>query len=183
MAKDAKLIFSFPSASAVAPALATTTAGVVTFSGNASTWQKGSSSALNVGGFTVYAPGADTIGTGGVTLTGNMGSEMYLNATLACSTNFANSPLVQIMVEAASDSGTGTAGTDWTPVSGAYQMAVGSTTANAPAKRINIRVVQSAKPWLRVVVLLLHGATAGTGAVTITNASLVLGRDGATING
>lgn len=185
MAKDAKLVFTFPaSTSAGAGVLAVaTTDGVatITLSGTDNTWRKGTSNALNVGGFTLYAAGADTKGTGATNVTGPMGSDLYLNGSIACSTNFANSPAVQIMVEAASDN-SGSAGTDWTPVSAAYQLAAATTTANLAGRRFNVKVVETAKPWFRVTALVLHG-TAGTGAITLSNCALTLGRDGTVVNG
>lgn len=182
MAKDSKLTFSFPatSASTTNHILATTTAGVVTLGGNVDTWQRGTSSNLNVGGYTAYVatggpvPPATETGSGN-SMTGMMGCDVYVTATLASSLTLAGTPAgtVTLYVEGASDSA-GSAGTDWTPVSAGY-----ACPASLSAKRVNIQLTDSTKPWLRIAVMVNHGGTtAASGTVTITNAALSLGRDG-----
>lgn len=192
MAKDSKLTFSFPatSASTANHILATTTGGVVTLGGAADTWQRGASSGLNVGGYTGYVatggpvpPGTETgivSATAPVqgSMTGMMGCDVCVTATLATSLTLVGSPAatVTLYVEGANDSsaGSGTVGSDWTPVSAGI-----ACPASLSAKRVNIQLTDSTKPWLRLAVMVNHGGTtAATGTVTITNAALSLGRDG-----
>ena len=182
MAKDARLTFSFPatSASTATHVLQTATTGVVTLGGAADTWQRGTSSNLNVGGYTSYTatggpvPPATETGSGN-SMTGMMGADTYLVSTVASSLTLAGSPagVVTMFVEGASDS-SGSAGSDWGPVSAGYVVP-----ASLTAKRVNIMLTDTTKPWLRIAVVVNHGGTtASTGTVTITNAALSLGRDG-----
>lgn len=182
MAKDSKLTFSFPatSASTANHVLQTATTGVVTLGGAADTWQRGTSSNLNVGGYTAYVatggpvpPGTET-GSGN-SMTGMMGCDVYVTGTVASSLTLAGTPagVVTLFIEGASDS-SGSAGTDWGPVSAGYVVP-----ASLTAKRVNIQLTDSTKPWLRIAVMVNHGGTtASSGTVTITNAALSLGRDG-----
>jgi len=179
MARDNRLLISFPSASSGTNVLATTTAGVVTLSGTASFWAKGVSTALNLGGSTFYAaasgpvpPATETAGSGSSTLNGNMGCEAYIQCTVAASA-LTNSPSVTVFVEGASDSA-GSAGTDWAPISGGMVV----NNAGLTAKRVNLQLIDTTKPWVRLVVQVLHGGTAAGGTVTITQAGFSLGRDG-----
>jgi hypothetical protein len=179
MARDNRLLLSFPTLGASAKVLQTATTGVVTMSGAADTWAKGTSTPLNLGGFNFYAaasgpvpPATETAGSGSVVLNGNMGAEAYVQFTLATSLTL-NSAIVTVMVEGASDS-SGSAGTDWAPISGGYVCP-----ASLSAKRINLQLIDTPKPWIRITVLVTHAATtAGTGTVTITNAGYSIGRDG-----
>lgn len=166
MARDNRLVFTVPSS------------GVVTLAGAANAWNRQSSNALNVGGSTFYAaasgpvpPATETAGVGSSTLSGNMGCEYYVQLTLAQALTIGTGSQIQVLVEAASDAA-GSAGTDWTAVSGGFQCSATGT------KRINLQVIDSAKPWLRISVLTLHGSVASTGTVTITNAFVSIGRDG-----
>jgi hypothetical protein len=192
MAKDAKLTFSFAavSASTANHILQTATTGVVTLGGAADTWQRGYSNTLNVGGFTSYTaasgpvPPATETGIVSATapvqgsMTGIMGCDVYVTSTIASSLTLAGTPagVVTIFVEGANDSsaGSGTAGSDWGPVSAGYVVP-----ASLSAKRVNIQLTDTTKPHLRIAVMVNHGGTtASTGTVTITNAALSLGRDG-----
>jgi hypothetical protein len=189
MARDSKLIFSYTTAAASLPALqitsGTTGGGTVVFSGAATIWAKGTSNALNAGGFrNMLADRAQFIAGGDATaitsdpaISGNMGAEWYLRLTVS-QTSFVlgAGSSVSIFVEAASDSGSGTAGTDWTPISAG----VAVTTAFTGTKLIACQLSETAKPWLRVVVQVLHGSAASTGSIVISNAALTLGRDTAT---
>jgi hypothetical protein len=189
MARDSKLIFSYTTAGASLPALAitggVTGGGTVVFSGAASVWAKGTSNALNTGGFrNMLANTAQMVAGGDATaiasdpaISGNMGAEWYLRLTVS-QTSFVlgAGSAISIFVEAASDSGSGAAGTDWTPVSAG----VAVTTAFTGTKLIACQLSETAKPWLRVVVQVLHGTVASTGSLVISNAALTLGRDTAT---
>lgn len=166
MARDNRLVFVVPSS------------GVITLSGALNTWNRQSSNALNVGGSTFYSatggpvpPGTETAGSGSSTLNGNMGCEYYVQATIAQALTIGTGSQIQVVVEAASDVA-GAAGTDWTAVSGGFQCSATGT------KRVNLQVIDTAKPWLRISVLTLHGSAASTGTVTITNAFISVGRDG-----
>jgi hypothetical protein len=110
-------------------------------------------------------------------ISGNMGTEWYLRASVSqTSLVIGAGSTVSIFVEAASDSGSGAAGTDWTPVSAG----VAITTAFTGTKLVSCQLVETAKPWLRVVVQIAHGTTASTGSIVLTNVGLTLGRDSAT---
>lgn len=194
MARDAKLQFTFTNLTATLPALsisgaaaspATAAQGTVTLAGAAATYGRGASNALNTGGFrNMLADRAQFIAGGDASaitndpaLNGNMGAEMYLRATVSQGSFVLGAgSVVSVLVEGASDSGTGTAGTDWTPVSAAVTIA----TAFTGSKLIAAQITDTTKPWLRVVVQALHGTAASTGTITISNAALTLGRDMAT---
>lgn len=179
MARDNRLLLSFPTQASGAKVLQTATTGVVTMSGAADTWAKGTSTPLNIGGSSYYAaasgpvpPATETAGSGSSTLTGNMGAEGYVAITLATSLTL-NSGFVYVVVEGASDSA-GAAGTDWAPISGGYVCP-----ASLSAKRVHLQMIDVAKPWIRVTVWVNHAATtAVSGTVTITNAGFQIGRDG-----
>lgn len=189
MARDAKLIFSYTTAAASLPALqitgGTTGGGTVVLSGTAGVWAKGTSNALNVGGFrNMLADRAQFIAGGDATaiasdpaINGNMGAEWYLRATVSqTSLVIGAGSAINIVVEGASDSGTGTAGTDWTPISTGVAIA----SAFTGTKLIACQLTETTKPWLRVSVQVLHGTTASTGSIVVSNAALTLGRDTAT---
>lgn len=186
MARDAKLIFSYTTAAASLPALqitgGTTGGGTVVLSGGIGVWTKGSSNALNVGGFRNMLADRNQFITGGdasaitndPAISGNMGQEWYVRLAVSqTSLVIGAGSNITVLVEAASDSGTGTAGTDWTPVSSG----VAITSAFTGTKLIACQLTETAKPWLRVVVQVAHGTVASTGSVVVSNAALVMGRD------
>lgn len=182
MARDAKLIFSYTTAAASLPALqitgGTTGGGTVVLSGTAGVWAKGTSNALNVGGFRNIAAGGDASAIASdPAINGNMGAEWYLRATVSqTSLVIGAGSSINIVVEGASDSGTGTAGTDWTPISTGVAIA----SAFTGTKLIACQLTETTKPWLRVSVQVLHGTTASTGSIVVSNAALTMGRDTAT---
>lgn len=189
MARDSRLSFSFPAQAAVVAThiLQTATTGVITLSGAADSWQRGTSTALNVGGFTAYSatggpvpPGTEAAASGATTLTGNMGSEWYVTATVAETLTIATNGFVTLIVEGATDNA-GAAGTDWAPVSAGYNVPADLA---ASGKRVNLQLTDTSRPWLRLALMVYHPATtANTGTVTITNAAFSLGRDGVNATG
>jgi hypothetical protein len=101
-----------------------------------------------------------------------MGQEAYIILTLAASLTL-NAGFVYVLIEGASDS-SGSAGTDWAPISGGYVVP-----ASVTAVRKNFQMIDTSKPWIRVTVWVNHAATtAVSGTVTITNAGFSIGRDG-----
>jgi hypothetical protein len=194
MARDSKLVFTFTNVAAALPVLAisgaavspaTAAQGVIALSGAALAYGRGVSNALNIGGFrNMLANAAQFIAGGDATaiasdpaISGNMGAEMYLRATLS-QTSFVlgTGSIITVAVEGASDSGSGTAGTDWAPISAAVSI----TTAFTGNKLISAQITDSTKPWMRVAVTVLHGSVLSSGSITVTNAALTLGRDSAT---
>jgi hypothetical protein len=191
MARDAKLVLTYTNTAASLPVLqisnsatspATTTSGTVVISGTAGQYGKGSTNALNVGGFrNMLADRAQFIAGGDATaiasdpaISGNMGQEWYVRAVVSQTSLVVGAgSSISILVEAASDSGSGTAGTDWTPISAGVAL----TTAFTGSKLIAAQITETAKPWVRFVVQVLHGGTASSGSVNISNVGLVLGRD------
>lgn len=202
MARDAKLGFTFTnsalsgsslaiSGAAASPATASTGTvslagmGALAGTGAVPEWGKGLSNALNVGGFrNMMADRAQFIAGGDATaiasdpaINGNMGAEWYLRAVVSqTSLSVGAGSSILIVVEAASDNGSGAAGTDWTPISAG----VAITTAFTGNRLISAQLTDTTKPWLRLAVQVLQGGTASTGSITISNAALTLGRDTAT---
>lgn len=195
MARDAKLVFTFTNGSLSGSSLAisgaaaspgTAPTGTVSLAGMGALagtgavpeWGKGTSNALNVGGFRNIAAGGDASAIASdPAINGNMGAEWYLRAVVSqTSLSVGAGSSILIVVEAASDNGSGAAGTDWTPISAG----VAITTAFTGNRLISAQLTDTAKPWLRLSVQVLQGGTASTGSITISNAALTLGRDTAT---
>jgi hypothetical protein len=190
MARDSKLVFKFTrevTATAATGGLRinnlTATAGITNnayvyldAAGTAYNFNRAGSNGLNIGGFRQTLGDAASFGaqadvsavTNDPAIIGNTAqSEAYVRVTYAMAGQLnAATNLVQLVIEAASDSGTGTAGTDWTAVSAGVNASAGAAARLVPTGTAASGVFTSTAHGLVVGDIVVF--TSGTTATSLT---------------
>jgi hypothetical protein len=190
MARDSKLVFKFTrevTATAATGGLRinnlTATAGITNnayvyldAAGNTYHLNRAGSNGLNIGGFRQTLGDAASFGaqadvsavTNDPAIIGNTAqAEAYVRVTYAMAGQLnAATNQVQLVIEAASDSGTGTAGTDWTAVSAGVNASAGAAARLVPTGTAAAGVFTSTAHGLVVGDIVVF--TSGTTATNLT---------------